>query len=68
MRVCGSVSCVFDCSTVHLLPLDGQVSVVKAKITDEIAMPASKQKLQIGVSCGRVVKLVVYLSFRPSHS
>ena len=28
-----------------------QVSVVKAKITDEIAMPASKQKLQIGVSC-----------------
>ena len=25
---------------------------MKAKITDEIAMPASKQKLQIGVSCG----------------
>ena len=50
---------MFDCSTVHPLPLDGQVSVVKAKITDEISMPASKQKLQIGVSCGRVVKLVV---------
>ena len=32
--------------------------MVKAKITDEIAMPASKQKLQIGVSCGCTEKLL----------